>query len=248
MKSTASHQQLFPEFDSSGQMPEHIAIIMDGNRRWAKARGLPAIEGHRQGVKALRRTSEALRDYGVKYLTVFAFSTENKNRPPEEVSGLMRLICFSLKGELAEIHENGIRLRFIGQRETMSKEVKDMVEHAEKLTAENTNFFMTIGLNYGSHHDITAATQKLAQKVLQGDLTPGDITPSMLGDNLSTVGLPAPDILIRTSGEHRVSNFLLWEISYAEFVFVDDYWPDFNKQSVEQVLTEFQSRQRRYGR
>lgn len=248
MKSVVFNQHLDPEFDSSGTLPEHIAIIMDGNRRWAKERGMPALEGHRQGVKALRRTSEALREYGVRYLTVFAFSTENKNRPAEEVSGLMRLICLSLKRELAEIHENGIRLRFIGERETLGKEVRDMIEYGEKLTENNSNFFMTVGLNYGSQNDIALATQKLARRVQAGDLSPEEITPALIQRNLSTAHLPAPDMLIRTSGERRVSNFLLWEISYAELLFVDTYWPDFDKKSVEQVLVEFQSRQRRYGR
>jgi undecaprenyl diphosphate synthase len=248
MSSTVSAQPSIPEYDSSGQVPEHIAIIMDGNRRWAKNHGFPALEGHRQGVKALRRTSEALRDLGIRYLTVFAFSTENKNRPPEEISGLMRLICLTLKRELTEMHENGIRVRFIGDHENLTKEVRDMVEYAENLTAKNTNFFMTIGLNYGSHQDITLAAQKLAQQVLQGKLTPDQITAAHIQENLSTAGLPAPDILIRTSGEHRVSNFLLWELSYAEFVFVDTYWPDFGRKDLEEVLIEFQSRQRRYGR
>lgn len=248
MKTAHLSQPQFPNFDSSGQLPEHIAIIMDGNRRWAQERGLPALEGHRQGVKALRRTSEAMRDCGIRYLTVFAFSTENKNRPPEEVNGLMRLICISLKRELAEIHENGIRLRFIGERETLNKDVLDMIEYGERLTANNDRFFMTIGLNYGSHHDIASATRKLAHQVQAGNLNPEDITPALVQENLSTSGLPAPDILIRTSGEHRVSNFLLWEIWYAEMFFVEQYWPDFDKRSLEQVLTQYQGRQRRYGR
>jgi undecaprenyl diphosphate synthase len=248
VKSSTLSQPIQPEFDSSSQMPEHIAIIMDGNRRWARERGLPVLEGHRQGVKALRRTSEALRDFGIRYLTVFAFSTENKNRPLEEVSGLMRLICLSIKRELAEIHANGICLKFIGERETLGKDVRDMINHAEKLTADNTQFFMTVGLNYGSHNDIAVAAQKLALQVQAGEITAEQITPDLLGANLSTVGLPTPDILIRTSGEHRVSNFLLWEISYAELMFMDQYWPDFNKDSVERVLTQFQTRQRRYGR
>ncbi len=248
MKSSNTHQDLLEQFQSSGQLPEHIAIIMDGNRRWAKSRGMPALEGHRQGVKALRRTSEALRDYGVRYLTVFAFSTENKNRPAEEVSGLMHLICLSLKKELAEIHENGIRLRFIGERESLGKEVRDMVEYAEKLTAQNNRFFLTVGLNYGSQFDIALAAKTLAQQVQQGQIKAEDITPTLLQKHLSTADLPTPDILIRTSGENRLSNFLLWEISYAEIMFVDDYWPDFGKDQINQVLLEFQSRQRRFGR
>lgn len=247
MNSANLAQPSIPEFNSSGQMPEHIAIIMDGNRRWASARSLPVLEGHRQGVKALRRTSEAMRDYGIKYLTVFAFSTENKNRPLEEVNGLMKLICMSLKRELAEIHENGICLRFIGERETLNKDVREMIDYAESLTSNNSRFFMTVCLNYGSHYDIARAAQKLAIKVQQGELVVADITPALMGENLSTANLPAPDILIRTSGEHRVSNFLLWEISYSELVFVDTYWPDFNKKDLEHVLSEFQTRQRRYG-
>jgi len=248
VKSSNTYQDHSEQFQSSGQLPEHIAIIMDGNRRWAKSRGMPALEGHRQGVKALRRTSEALRDYGVRYLTVFAFSTENKNRPEEEVSGLMHLICLSLKKELAEIHENGIRLRFIGERETLGKDVREMVESAEKLTAQNSRFFLTVGLNYGSHFDIALAAKILAQRVQQGQIKAEDITPTLLQKHLSTSDLPTPDILIRTSGENRLSNFLLWEISYAEIMFVDDYWPDFGKDQINQVLLEFQSRQRRFGR
>lgn len=236
------------DFDQKGPVPRHVAIIMDGNRRWAKEQGLPALEGHRQGVKALRRTSEALRDLGVRYLTVYAFSTENKNRPAEEVYGLMRLICHSLKKELAEIHANGIRLRFIGIRDTLSKDVLEMVESAEKLTANNDRFFMTIGLNYGSRDDIALTAQKLAKQVQEGQIDLKDITPERITHNLSTALIPEPDILIRTSGEKRISNFLLWEISYAELVFTDTYWPDFGKSDVEQAIAEFQSRQRRYGR
>lgn len=235
------------QFDSSGSIPQHIAIIMDGNRRWAKAKGLPILEGHRQGVKALRRTSEALKDIGVKYLTVFAFSTENKNRPADEVSGLMHLILYSLKKELAEIHANGIQLRFIGERASLGAEVRDMVEYAENLTKSNSQFFMTIGLNYGSHSDLAQATRKIAAQVHNNEIGLAAITADLITQNLSTSHLPNPDLLIRTSGVQRLSNFLLWELSYAEIVFTDCYWPDFDRDELLHALTEFQSRQRRYG-
>lgn len=241
-------QPISTEFNSSGSLPEHIAIIMDGNRRWAKERGLPILEGHRRGVKSLRRTSEAMRDLGIRYLTVFAFSTENNNRTLDEVTGLMRLICISIKRELADIHKNGVRLRFIGERESLSKDVRDMIEHAERLTADNTQFCLTVGLNYGSQQDITLAAQKLACQVQDGKITPADITPALLQQNLSTAHIPYPDMLIRTSGEHRISNFLLWEIYYAEIFFEKTYWPDFDKACLERALGEFQARQRRYGR
>lgn len=236
-----------PKFDSSGSIPQHIAIIMDGNRRWAKAKGLPILEGHRQGVKALRRTSETLRDIGVKYLTVFAFSTENKNRPADEVSGLMHLILYSLKKELAEIHANGIQLRFIGERDSLSVEVRDMVEYAENLTRNNAEFFMTVGLNYGSHADLAQAAKKIASMAQNHTIELDAITPDLITQHLSTAHLPCPDLLIRTSGVQRLSNFLLWELSYSEIVFIDHHWPDFDKNEVLYSLSEFQSRQRRYG-
>ncbi|MBP6985400.1 MAG: di-trans,poly-cis-decaprenylcistransferase, partial [Alphaproteobacteria bacterium] len=201
--------------DPHSPMPQHIAIIMDGNRRWAKHHGLPSLEGHRQGVKALHRTSEALRDLGIRYLTVYAFSTENKNRPPEEITGLMHLICYSIKKQMNDIHANGICLKFIGMREGLNAKVLAMVESAEARTANNSKFFMTIALNYGSQADIALTAQRLALQVNAGEIMPADITPELITRNLSTAHIPLPDILIRTSGEKRISNFLLWEISYT---------------------------------
>lgn len=237
-----------PDFDSHGELPKHIAIIMDGNRRWAKQKGLPILEGHRRGVLALKRTAQALSELGIHYLTVFAFSTENSSRSFDEVNGLMKLIQITLKRELVEMHEKGIRLRIIGNRQGLPEDVRNMVEYAEQLTTGNTSFFLTIALNYGSQQDITLAVRILAEKVKTGEINPEEITPQMLTQNLSTANLPIPDLLVRSSGENRLSNFLLWELSYAEFIFEKTYWPDFNKDTIKSILFEFQNRQRRYGR
>lgn len=241
-------QACTPVFDSNGLLPQHIAIIMDGNRRWAKSRGLPILEGHRRGVKALRATVEAMGELGIYYLTVFAFSTENNNRSEEEVSGLMKLILLTLKKELAEMHSRGIRLRFIGLHHNLPQEIKEMIEYSENLTSTNTRFYLTIALNYGGQQDITTATRQLAKKYKEDLIELEDINPETITQHLSTSFLPAPDILIRTSGEQRISNFLLWELSYAEFFFVQTLWPDFDSLTLQQILTEYQGRNRRYGR
>ncbi len=237
-----------PDVDTGDQLPAHVAIIMDGNRRWAKQRGLPVLEGHRRGAQALKRTAKALSEIGVHYLTVFAFSTENLSRPFDEVTGLMKLIQITLKRELAEMHKEGIRLKIIGDLTTLPKETREMVEYAEQLTAENTKFYLTVALNYGAQQDITQATKDIALKVSTGGISVEEITPQLLNQHLSTSMLPTPELLIRSSGESRISNFLLWELSYAELIFEKTLWPDFDKNTIESLLSEFQSRQRRYGR
>lgn len=237
-----------PPAISDGALPTHVAMIMDGNRRWAKKRFLPVLEGHRQGVQSLKKTVKALHEKGVNYLTVFAFSTENNKRPEDEVKGLMSLIHITLKRDLAEIHKNGVRLRFIGCRTTLSSSVREMVESAEELTANNSAFHLTIALNYGSQMDMTHAVQDIARKVAAGELNPDDISPQTITDHLSTSDLPNLDILVRSSGENRVSNFLLWELSYAELIFTPTLWPDFDSAVVDEILETFQQRQRRFGK
>lgn len=228
-------------------VPHHVAIIMDGNGRWATARGLPRPAGHKAGVDAVRRTLEAAKDLGIKIITLFAFSTENWRRPQDEVESLMGLLRFYLKSELSRLHQEGVRLRVLGDVTAMAADIQTMINQAEKLTAENTAFTLCIALNYGSQLEITRAAQRLALQVQQGTLQPQEITPAHLEGELYTAGIPNPDLLIRTSGEQRISNFLLWQCAYAEFYFSPLYWPDFDKDELGKALASFAARERRYG-
>lgn len=227
--------------------PRHVAIIMDGNGRWAKARGLPRTMGHRRGVEAVRRTCEAARDIGVKCLTLFSFSSENWRRPPDEIADLMHLLRLYLRSEIAELHRNNTRLRVIGDRSRLSPDIVQLVEHAEEVTRANTGLDLVIALSYGGRAEIAAAARRLAEEAAAGHLDPAAIDEERFAATLFTADLPDPDLLVRTSGEKRVSNFLLWQIAYAELVFVDTLWPDFGRRDLEDAITEYHRRERRFG-
>jgi undecaprenyl diphosphate synthase len=227
--------------------PRHIAVIMDGNGRWAKRRGLPRFEGHRRGVDAVRRTVRAATELGIGYLTIFSFSTENWSRPAAEVAELMGLLRRFIRNDLAELHAQNVRVRIIGEKQGVSADIQRLLVEAETVTAGNTGLVLTIAFNYGGRTEIVRAAQSLAADVVAGRLTPEQISDRMLGERLSTGGIPDPDLLIRTSGEMRVSNFLLWQLAYAEFVFLDVLWPDFDKADLEGAIGAFRARDRRYG-
>ena len=227
--------------------PRHVAIIMDGNGRWAAERRLPRIEGHRRGVEAVRRTVEAAGDLGITHLTLFSFSSENWSRPAEEIRDLFGLLRWFIRRDLADLHKNGVRIRIIGSRADLDNDIQRMLDDAVELTKENSALNLTIAFNYGSRNEIARAATRIAEDVKAGVLTPEDITEELFGSYLDTDGLPDPDLLIRTSGELRLSNFLLWQLAYTEFVFVDTYWPDFNKTHFEEAIAEFQRRNRRFG-
>jgi undecaprenyl diphosphate synthase len=227
--------------------PVHVAIIMDGNGRWATARGLPRIAGHRTGAEAVRRTVKAAAELGIGYLTLFGFSSENWKRPLPEIDGLMGLLRHYLRGEIAEIHRNGVRLRVIGQRARLAPDIVTLIENGEALTRDNTGLQLTIALSYGGRDEIAAAARALAQQVAAGTLDPDAIDEMMVGEHLLTADMPDPDLVIRTSGEQRISNFLLWQTAYAEFSFTDTLWPDFAKSDLEKAVQDFHGRDRRYG-
>ena len=227
--------------------PQHVAIIMDGNGRWAKARGLPRVAGHRRGADAVRRVIRGAAELGVPVLTLFAFSTENWARPADEVSDLMGLLRHYLRHELDELGRNGARLRVIGDRDRLAKDIVNDITDAEARTRSNTRIDVNICINYGSRDEILRATRNLARQVAAGDITAEQIDESRFERELLTAGVPDPDLLIRTSGEQRISNFLLWQCAYAELVFVDTLWPDFGKEHLERAIAEFRKRERRYG-
>lgn len=227
--------------------PQHVAIIMDGNGRWAKERGLPRAVGHGQGVDAVRRTVRAAMELGVRYLTIYSFSSENWSRPADEIDDLMGLIKRFIRRDLAELHRNGVAIRVIGERGDLEPEMLGLIEEAERLTASNTALNLVVAFNYGARAEITKAAQRLAASVLNGELQVGDINEVRLANCLETRGIPDPDLLIRTSGELRLSNFLLWQAAYTEFVFIDSYWPEFGRELLSQAITEFHARDRRFG-
>ena len=228
-------------------LPRHIAIIMDGNGRWAKARGMPRIAGHRRGAEALRRTLIAASEIGIPYLTLFGFSSENWKRPRDEVGELMGLLRHYLAGEIAELHKNGVRLRVIGEIGRLSADLITLIANAETLTRDNTGINLTVALSYGGRAEIAAAARAIAAKVAEGALTVEAVDEDSISRHLFTADLPDPDLLIRTSGEQRISNFLLWQCAYAELVFTRTLWPDFGRGDLEQAIAEFGCRERRYG-
>ena len=230
---------------SSG--PNHVAIIMDGNGRWAKARGLPRVAGHRRGAEAVRRVVRGAGELGIPVLTLFAFSTENWTRPAGEVSDLMGLLRHYLRNELEELHKNGARLRVIGNRDGLAADIVRDIADAENLTRNNSRIDVNICINYGSRDEILRATRSLARQVAAGALEADRIDANLFERELLTAGVPDPDLLIRTSGEQRISNFLLWQCAYSELVFVDTLWPDFGKDDLERAVAEFRRRERRYG-
>jgi len=228
--------------------PKHIAIIMDGNGRWAKAKGLMRTLGHKKGMDCVRSTVEACSEKKIQALTLFAFSTENWRRPEEEVGYLMGLFLAMMRNEVGKLHKNNVILRIIGDRSRFSDKLQKAMSDAEELTKDNTGLSLNIAANYGGRLDITEATRILCRRVANGELDPEDVTVDMLQAELSLHHLPEPDLLIRTGGEKRVSNFLLWQLAYGEFYFTDSYWPDFDKQALDKAIISFSSRQRRFGK
>ena len=233
---------------TDGVVPAHVAIIMDGNGRWAKQRRLPRIAGHRAGVEAVRAIVEACAVRGVKVLTLFAFSSENWRRPEAEVSLLMDLLLTSLQREVARLHDNKVRLRFIGERSAFGPKLIEMIEQSERLTAGNDGLTLVIALNYGGRWDVVQAVQQLAQRVEAGEIRAAAIDAGLLESHLCLHGLPEPDLFIRTGGEQRISNFLLWHLSYTELYFTATLWPDFDARAFDEALVSFAGRQRRFGR
>jgi len=229
------------------RLPRHIAIIMDGNGRWAQARGLPRIAGHRQGADAVRRTLIAAGELGIPYLTLFGFSSENWKRPQDEIESLMGLLRHYLRSEIAELHRHGVRLRIIGERDRLAGDIAGMIRNAEILTCDNDRMNLTIALSYGGRAEIVAAARAIAAEVMTGKLALDHIDEAAIGRHLFTSELPEPDLLIRTSGEQRISNFLLWQCAYAELVFTKTLWPDFGRADLEQAVADFGGRERRYG-
>lgn len=242
-------EQTSPDMTDTAEaaVPQHIAVIMDGNGRWARARGKPRHRGHREGVKAVRATVEAAAERGVGYLTLFAFSSENWRRPAEEVSTLMSLFLEALQREVDELDSNNIRLRFIGARDTLSSRLREKISAAETQTAENSGLQLLIAVAYGGRWDIASAARALAHKVAAGELAADAVDEAALAGELSLAGVPDPDLLIRTGGERRISNFLLWNVAYAELYFCDCFWPDFDAGQFDAALRHFACRQRRYG-
>ena len=233
--------------DILATVPRHVAIIMDGNGRWAKARGLPRSAGHERGVEALRNIVDIAGQLGVEYLTVFSFSTENWRRPAKEVNALFGLLRAYVKRDLNRLTREGVRIRVIGQREGLPGDIAKLIEKAEMQTQENNRAHLTIAFNYGGQEEIVRAAQALAVEVAEGRLQPADIDPQRFEGALDTADLPKPDLLIRTSGEYRISNFLLWQIAYSELAVVDTLWPDFDEAAFKQVLADYAKRERRYG-
>jgi len=227
--------------------PVHVAIIMDGNGRWAKKRMLPRTAGHKKGADAVRRVIESSVELGVTHLTLFGFSSENWQRPKEEVDALMGLLRYYLKNEVKRLHKEGVRIRFIGERDTLSDDIVHSIEEAENLTQNNKQLVLTIALSYGARAEIVHVTKCIAQKIKDGTLDIDQIDEDQLANELYAPDLPEPDLLIRTSGEQRVSNFLLWQLAYTEFFFTDVLWPDFNKTHLKEALGELSKRDRRYG-
>jgi undecaprenyl diphosphate synthase len=227
--------------------PLHVAIIMDGNGRWAKKRGLPRTFGHREGVKALKRVVESAPDHGVGILTVFGFSTENWRRPVAEVSELMNLLKSYVESDLDRLHREGVRVRILGRRTGLKPDILEIIERAERRTAHNSRFLLQVAFNYGGQSDLVDAARKFAEAVERGEARAADLDEAMFGSYLSTTGAPAPDLIVRTSGERRLSNFLLWECAYAELVFQDIYWPDYGPEHLESAIAEYAARERRYG-
>ena len=235
-----------PANPDSSLGPNHVAIIMDGNGRWATARGVPRVAGHRRGADAVRRVVRGAGELGIPILTLFAFSTENWTRPADEVSDLMGLLRHYLRNELKELHKNGVRLRVIGNREGLAPDIVNDIADAERTTLDNSRIDVNICINYGSRDEILRATRSLARQVAAGKLAADRIDANLFERELLTAGVPDPDLLIRTSGEQRISNFLLWQCAYSELVFVEALWPDFGKDDLAQAIAEYR-RERRYG-
>src|SRR5262245_1360992 len=229
------------------ETPRHVAIIMDGNGRWASARGLPRGEGHRRGVEALRKTVRAAGELGISFLTIFSFSSENWSRPASEIRDLMGLLRRFIRNDLAELHRNRVRVRVIGERDDLDPEIRKLLEEAEELTLFNDRLTLVVAFNYGARQEIARAAAHVAAEVAAGRIMPAQVTAELIGRHLDAPDLPDPDLIIRTSGEQRLSNFLLWQAAYSELVFVPTYWPDFDRAALESAITEYRRRERRFG-
>jgi undecaprenyl diphosphate synthase len=227
--------------------PLHVAIIMDGNGRWAAARGLPRAEGHRRGVEALRRVVRAANELGILYLTIFSFSSENWSRPATEIGDLFGLLRRFIRNDLATLHRDGVRVRIIGERDGLEPDICALLNEAEELTKGNTKLNLVVAFNYGSRQEIANAAQQLAREVAEGKRDPASIDADTLGGYLDAPDIPDPDLIIRTSGEQRLSNFLMWQAAYSELVFVPIHWPDFDKAALEGAIAEYARRERRFG-
>lgn len=227
---------------------QHIAIIMDGNRRWAKNKMLPTAAGHKKGVDALRTATKSCKKFGIKYLTVYAFSTENWNRDKEEVSFLMELLAKTIKSEVPVFVENDIKLTFIGDRTNLKPELVKILEYGEKSTENGKSLNLQIAFNYGARMEITNAIKKICEQLEDGNININDITEEMVSSNLYTSNIPDPDLLIRTGGEKRISNYLLWQAAYSEIYVTDTFWPDFDEEEMAKAITDFKNRQRRFGK
>jgi undecaprenyl diphosphate synthase len=232
----------------TGRLPKHIAIIMDGNGRWAKEQGQDRLFGHYHGVVSVRKVVEAATEIGIQYLTLYAFSTENWDRPQEEVNGLMNLFVDTIAKEVPDLHKNNIQLHFIGNLQMLPKEAQEALSNASQLTAQNTGLNLVIALSYSSRWELVEATKTIAEKVQNGQLALHDITEATISQSLTTKDFPDPELMIRTSGECRISNFLLYQLAYAELYFTDTLWPAFRKEDLVKALTEYQSRERRFGK
>ena len=228
-------------------VPRHVAIIMDGNGRWAHKHGLPRGEGHRRGVEALRRAVRFAVRRGIRYLTLFSFSSENWSRPNDEIEGLFNLVRIFIRGDLAELNRNGVKIRVIGEREPLPADIRVLIEETERVTAGNRGLNLIVAFNYGARDEIVRAARALAERAVRGEIDPAGINHAAFEQALDTVGIPDPDLIVRTSGEQRISNFLLWQAAYAELVFSDVLWPDFGDADFEASLAEYASRERRYG-
>jgi undecaprenyl diphosphate synthase len=229
------------------EVPAHVAIIMDGNGRWASARGLPRREGHRRGVEALRKIVEAAGELGIRYLTIYSFSAENWSRPAEEIEDLLGLLKRFIRNDLAELHKRDVRVRIIGDRQGLKPDIRVLLDEAEELTRNNRGPVLIVAFNYGARQEIVAAAKAIAERVAAGALSLDQVGMETLGAALDTAEIPDPDLIIRTGGEQRLSNFLLWQAAYAEFVFTPVYWPDFDKAALTAAIEEFRRRERRFG-
>ena len=228
-------------------VPVHVGVIMDGYGRWATSRKLPRVEGHRRGVEALRRCVRAAREIGIRFLTIYSFSSENWSRPVTEVTELMRLLKFFLRHDLAELNSANVRVKVIGERAGLAPDIRQLLDDAEALTCTNTGLTLVVAFNYGARQEIASAVARIAADVAAGRVKPEDVDVEMISQRLETAGIPDPDLIVRTSGEQRLSNFLLWQAAYSEFVFLPIYWPDFDKAALIAAIDEYARRDRRFG-
>jgi undecaprenyl diphosphate synthase len=242
-----SAQEAIRESKEQGLFPRHVALIMDGNGRWAKERLLPRSAGHRHGVDAVRRTIRAAGELGLEFLTIFSFSSENWSRPREEINDLLGILRRFIHQDVAELHAAGVRIKVIGERSGLEPDIVPLLEDSEKLTNNNTGMTLVVAFNYGGRQEIARAARRIAQDCRQGLIDPGEITPKLFAEYLDTRDIPDPDLLIRTSGEERLSNFLLWQSAYTELVFVEEHWPDFDRNLLERAIACYLSRDRRFG-